>query len=184
MVTKYIFADYKEQDELAFFNTLSHPKIFEAMAIMYPNLKICLSHFGGDVEWENYLQNAFLVKEDNWFYLICELLRNYDNIYADISFTLNNPKFWPLLKVLIKNPDTKKKILFGTDFYLVETESTEREFSIGLRTFLGEDFFWQIANKNPKVFFETKNPNTSNKRIKKRKAHKKGFHRHARKTKR
>jgi hypothetical protein len=57
----------------------------------------------------------------------------------------------PLAKVLVNTPHLRERVLFGTDFYVVQAETTEREFSVRLRGALGEPDFWQIANRNPPV---------------------------------
>jgi hypothetical protein len=75
-------------------------------------------------------------------------------LYSDISFTLNNREFFPLLKVLLNNKKLKSKILFGSDYYMVETKTTERRFSIDLRADLGDDDFLTIASKNPQKFLK------------------------------
>jgi hypothetical protein len=41
-------------------------------------------------------------------------------------------------------------VLFGSDYYVVQREASERDCSIGLRGYLGEDKFDQIARENPK----------------------------------
>ncbi len=141
----------------------------------YRQLKICLGHFGGDVEWMKYLQNPWVaakgaVEESEfasldpknwnynknfesgkytWFSVICDLLRKYDNVYADISSSLEEERIFPLLKMLLESSETlRKKILFGTDYYMVSIDKSERELSIGLRSYLGEELFEQIAVTN------------------------------------
>jgi hypothetical protein len=47
----------------------------------------------------------------------------------------------------------RKKILFGSDYYMVETEVTERLFGLDLRRYIGEENFKTIAVDNPKVYF-------------------------------
>lgn len=146
----------------------------------YSKLKICLGHFGGDIEWMKYLQNPWIsdtglvsdpndypaLKRENWnfnkdfksgkytwFSVICDLLEKYDNLYADISSSLEEEKIFTLLKVLLKsNNKIRKKILFGTDYYMVSVDKSERELSIGLRSYLGEKLFEQIALTNVKAF--------------------------------
>ena len=168
----------------------------------YRNLKICLGHFGGSLEWRRYMDNAWLPKERidlsntadiknikherngmwkyqvkgsaedklkggkklkamNWFSIISKLLQlkdekgkeSFPNLYADISYNLSDQRMHPLLKVRLDTDDQiRKKILFGTDFYMVAMKMTERRASINLRAFIGEDNFRQIAVDNPKVF--------------------------------
>jgi len=176
----------------------------------YKNLKICLGHYGGSLEWRRYMDNAWLPKERpdlstaagikniihgkngmwkyqinespekkckrgrelkamNWFSIISKLLQLEDgnrkddndtkaffpNLYADISYNLSDQRMHPLLKVRLEtDPLIRKKILFGTDFYMVAMKMTERRATINLRAFLGEENFRRIAVKNPKVFLD------------------------------
>ena len=41
---------------------------------------------------------------------------------------------------------------FGSDFYIIETEATERCFGLDLRAFIDEGNFEAIAVNNPKAF--------------------------------
>jgi hypothetical protein len=46
----------------------------------------------------------------------------------------------------------RQRILFGSDYFVVRQEATEREFSIRLRGSVGEEDFFQMANTNPRQF--------------------------------
>lgn len=191
-------------------NNLAHPLNYECLlnkeilrkywnndTVDLSKLKICLGHFGGEDEWDDFLANPWLpdtgligdsskidigypwFKQEgfenlsdktklkctpfSWFSVICKLITNpdYPNVYADISYTLAEPKMYPLLKVILESNDTiRKRVLFGTDFYVVSKAAAERELCINLRGYLGEKLFKQIAETNPKEFLKTKfNPN-------------------------
>ena len=155
----------------------------------YPKLKISFAHFGGNEDWDDYLQNPLSLEEKakydkivteiksllnhdspneqeqkqlkekieaafsmNWLYLILQILKEYENVYADISYTLNDEKYFSFLKVLLQDTQLKQKILFGSDYYMVQTETSEKRFSVDLRGYLGEDDYRQIAETNPKAF--------------------------------
>lgn len=141
----------------------------------YSGLKICLGHWGTAGEWHSYISNAWLetrfrkmqadypslelvnwhldkknsVHNFSWFTIICDLMRKYPNVYADISFTLNDETLLPLLKMILEVDEViRKKVLFGTDFYLVSKVICEREFAIKVRAALGTQLFEQIAITN------------------------------------
>lgn len=104
------------------------------------------------------------IKALNWFTIISEMLKFKDengadyfpNLYADISYNLSDQKMMPLLKVRLEtDAQLRRKVLFGTDFYMVSMKITERRATINLRAFLGEDNFQQIAVENPKAFLRT-----------------------------
>jgi hypothetical protein len=70
---------------------------------------------------------------------------------------------YPLLKNVINSEykddkiySPKHKVLFGTDFYMLQKDYKERRFGIDLRGYLTEDEYWQIAEVNPKRFLATK----------------------------
>ena len=61
----------------------------------------------------------------------------------------------PLLKVLLTDSAVADRVLFGSDFYMMETRKfEEKELSIRLRAALGETLFWKIANENPKRYLQ------------------------------
>jgi len=144
--------DTKGKSRKKLCSNFSHPNNYSRVLKDFSNLNICLAHFGSEYYWDKYLDNPN--EEDNWFVIIKEMLQKYDNLYSDISFTLNNEDFFPLLKVLLGNKKLRNKILFGSDYYMVETKTTELKFSIDLRAYLGEDYFSTIAIDNPQRFLK------------------------------
>lgn len=138
---------YKKKELFAFF---ADPANYKYVADDFKNLRICISHFGSHVAWTDYLTNPG--NPNNWFVVVKDMIQNYRNIYTDVSFTMNNRDFFPLLKVLLNDSDIAKKVLFGSDFYMVETETDERRFGLDLRAYLGEEMFQKIAVDNPVKF--------------------------------
>jgi len=85
-------------------------------AVDFSNLKICLAHFGGTEEWDKYFEDIYqtynnnLFKDKNigkatkytnvqsiwdsasWLCIIYDLMVEYPNVYADMSFMLYNEK--------------------------------------------------------------------------------------------
>jgi len=121
----------------------------------YPDLRICLAHFGGIGEWRRHLNGGNNGKDPTWVEKIRILLQSdYKNIFTDISYTIFNfQENAPYLKVLLQDRRLASRVLFGSDFYMVENEKySEKRLSIDLRAFLGEDLFWTIANTNPKAY--------------------------------
>jgi predicted TIM-barrel fold metal-dependent hydrolase len=151
----------------------------------YRNLKICLAHWGGEPEWHSFKDDPWsdtsykykdaeypsldirnwLVNPDDdntyknfsWFSIICDLVLKYDNVYADISYTLEDASLLNLLKITLQRDERiKKKVLFGTDYYLVSKDISERDFGINIRAELGDELFYQIAQTNAKAFLSNK----------------------------
>lgn len=151
----------------------SRPRAFEPVMKSFPNLRICLAHFGGDADWHAYLDEGTDPytphnNRENWLKDILEMIRSgdYPNLYTDISYTIFKfEKFVPLLKLFLGDPSDPKplkrvqmvreKVLFGSDFYMTRQEGhSEKEISIRLRGALGEDLFRQIAETNPKSYLQ------------------------------
>lgn len=142
---------------------LNHPFWYSELLKDFPNLKINLAHFGGNEEWDKYLDlpNDDADRNDNWYSQIRQLLKDYPNVYSDISFTVYDNNLYPLLKNLInsvyKDPkiySLREKILFGTDFYMLQKDYKERRFGMDLRGYLTEEEYWQITNINPRNFLK------------------------------
>ena len=147
----------RREKHKAFTDVYTDPDNYVYVLDEFPNLKLCLAHFGGGKEWEAYLAHPWSSSSSqprSWLSRIADLIRSgkYPNLYTDISSTLHEDRYLPLLKVLLQDPALRTKVLFGTDFYLVEREIPEREFSVQLRAAIGEDDFRQIAETNPVSF--------------------------------
>lgn len=140
-------------------------------------LKICLGHFGGEGEWlpnrnmMNFFTKRKAVKQvantdyldishpwfgkerHKWLLIIIDLLRKYPNVYADISFTLHDKAIYRELKELLKDETINRKILFGTDYYVVASEIDEADLLNLFKKELNDDvLFDMIAYENPKRF--------------------------------
>ena len=169
----------KRQKICSFFG---HPVQYLYLLNQYPRLKISFAHMGGNYDWNDYppsdaeiaeygnivaeikallqtQEKRQLLKEKleaafelNWLFLIQQMIQEYENIYADISFTLSNPDYFSTLNGLLADDALKSKILFGTDYYMVEVVTSEENFNSALRQGIGEENYRQIAETNPQVF--------------------------------
>ena len=86
-------------------------------------------------------------------------MEKYDNLYTDISYTLfHSDRYFPLLAIFLENKKIKDRIMFGSDYYMVEREKiSEREVSLKIRYALGEDKFRMIAETNVSTFLNMNN---------------------------
>ncbi len=146
--------DTKGKKKKELYPYFAHPSNYETILNDFKKLKICVAHFGSGHYWKEYLENPSA--DDNWFTIIRRMIEKYDNFYTDVSFTLNNGHYFSLLKVLMYNVKLNRKILFGSDYYMVETKTDERRFGIDLRAFLGNDYFSLISEANPETFLGIK----------------------------
>lgn len=142
----------KEQKNKFFTDTYTNPDNYKYVLEQFPDLKINLAHFGGFDEWEKYLGNAFEDYSSTWYEKIIDLIRKYPNVYTDISYTMFNADLFNLLKLTLTDNSIKDKILFGSDYYMVEQETSERQFVTNIRAYIGEDNFKLIAEYNPQSF--------------------------------
>jgi predicted TIM-barrel fold metal-dependent hydrolase len=146
------------RDELL--TRFTDPEAYVPLLQKYPKLRVCLAHFGGAGDWTRYLDHPWHPATDiankSWLAKILDMLREgkYPNLWTDISYTLYaNDEHVYLLKVLLSDPKVSSRVLFGSDFYVVENaELEERRRSVRLRAMLGEELFNTIAHQNPNTF--------------------------------
>ncbi|MEL7460895.1 MAG: amidohydrolase family protein [Pseudomonadota bacterium] len=129
----------------------------------FPDLRICLAHFGGQDDWLEFVKGRIDPLADdaarrNWMIAIRQMIESgdWENLYTDISYTLFFfDELAPFLKVFLTGEGDRKdrlrnRVLFGSDHYMSRnTAYAEREVSVRLRLTLGEDLFRQIAETNP-----------------------------------
>jgi predicted TIM-barrel fold metal-dependent hydrolase len=90
----------------------------------------------------------------DWYSIICSLMLQYDNIYADISYIVHNNDIQPLLKKTLseENKKLRERVLFGTDFYVVRNHKSEKNMLVDSLAGLSEDEIDLIARKNPRDY--------------------------------
>ncbi|MEI9919660.1 MAG: amidohydrolase family protein [Bacteroidota bacterium] len=146
---------FKDEEMPRFKDNFTDPAAFREVLKIFPKLKLCFAHLGGAEEITKANNN-----KQSWSTEILKLIRTYPNVYADISYTLHDKNTHRFLFDAIKKKedpkeDTSKKILFGTDYFLVAREENETTL---VRTFIDElnscggDLFDQIASINPQQF--------------------------------
>lgn len=138
----------KSKKELC--SNFSHPHNYKYVMKDFPKLKISMAHFGSGYYWKEYLEKPG--NPENWFSIIRKMIFEYENFYTDISFTMNDTAYFALLKILMEDDSIFEKILFGSDYYMVQTKTDERRFGLELRAYLGEKLFRQMAHSNPEQF--------------------------------
>ena len=78
----------------------------------------------------------------------------YENLYVDVAFTVfADDEFVHLLKVLLVDERVRSRVLFGSDFYVVEdAKIEERRLGVRMRSVLGEELFRTISRVNPRSY--------------------------------
>jgi hypothetical protein len=91
-------------------------------------------------------------KYADWYSIICSMILQFPNVYADISYILYKPEILPLLKQTLDNPNLREKVLYGTDFYVVRNHKSDKELLADMMAGMPEKDFDQIARYNPRKF--------------------------------
>lgn len=136
---------------------LGAPSNYKAVLEAFPELRLCLAHFGGNDEWDDFVAGIDPLdpqaRGQNWVTSIRDMIRSgdYPNLYTDISYTMFDfEENIPFLSVFLENPAVREKVLFGSDYYMTKQEQlSERAVSMRLRHALGGDLYQQISERNP-----------------------------------
>lgn len=138
------------------------PNAYLEVLHRFPQLRLCLAHFGGNRDWTDYVENGLdpdpgnRMARRNWQVMIRDMIGSglYPNLYTDISYTLFQfEDFVPFLRMFLEDKALARRVLFGSDHYMTRQEAlSERAVCFRLRVALGEDLFRQIAETNPAVW--------------------------------
>lgn len=133
-----------------FKNLFLDPDNYLEVLQVYPKLKLCFAHYGGN----NQILDSKKGIKNTWYEKIKNLLNhpNFPNIYTDISYTLCDKKVFKYLLEDIRNDTINKKLLFGTDFFMTTREKREDYLFNDFRYILSSDEFNLISNINPITF--------------------------------
>jgi predicted TIM-barrel fold metal-dependent hydrolase len=150
-----IAADTEDIAIQYFWDNYVHPKEWRKVLQIFPKLKLCLAHFGGD-EWNK-------GSGSDWISEITSLTKEYPNVYTDFScWTLESCKE-SFAQVLTnkQNGHLRDKILFGTDWYmklLTPGAKSYRKFCEEFWEFFqelpdGKDLWQRFTFINPFAFY-------------------------------
>ena len=94
-------------------------------------------------------------KGADWYTIICSMMLQYPQVYADISYILHQHMLiTPLLTQTLQNPGLRKRVLFGTDFFVVRNHNSDKDLLGLMMGGLREADFDVIARENPREFLE------------------------------
>ncbi len=116
--SQYVTRDVKSKKE--FKNVFLYPMHWEKVLKEYPNLKINFAHMGSSTEWKDYINGDRTIS--NSIVQSLQMIKKYPNVYCDISYSLHDENNQEMILQLMKNDDYKSKILFGSDYFLVDLE--------------------------------------------------------------
>ena len=122
-----------------------------------------------EISWKKLEDNW---NDTDWFTIATSLMLQYPNIYSDISYTLHKTDIFPLLKRVLSHQrgmsdaelnelnlpshELGHRVLYGTDFYVVRSNKSDRHLLMETQARLSEEEFDQIARHNPKRFLATR----------------------------
>ena len=114
-----IYVSSKEPGYGKYFSKVNKSKLFAdpdnwiPVLEQWKELHLNLAHFGGG--------DRFTSPHNDWREKITKLLKNpqYPNVFTDISYFTKESSAADVTNFLIKNPDLKKRLLFGTDFVMI-----------------------------------------------------------------
>lgn len=142
---------FVEYNKHLFCQHYTDPSNYEYILQKFPNLVLNLAHFGGSSEWLDFI-NYESGPEPTWYEKVIALVKKYPNVYTDISYTMYDTSLYFQLKKVLADDAVRSKILFGSDFYMVERETEELSFYNKLKNYISASDFEAISTTNPKRF--------------------------------
>jgi len=127
---EHVIVDDKYDDLDYFYRNYGHPRNWIPVLEYFPNLRLCLSGFGGNSEWQmaDWSDNDAPLPTRQWIRCIIELTAKYNNVYADVSgLNIYDEKIrnglLEMLKLIQDDENDefrhlRNKLIFGTDWYL------------------------------------------------------------------
>jgi predicted TIM-barrel fold metal-dependent hydrolase len=99
------------------------PHAWEKVLVKHPKLKLCLAHFGGEECWDKRRTQ----QKHDWFAKLIELMKSqkHPNVYVDLAYFLFDDSMIDQFAEAVKDENVRQKILFGSDWYLMEMEWTK-----------------------------------------------------------
>ena len=126
-------ADSKKK---TYYRKMANPTGWRKVLNKYPELKLNLGHFGGDI-YERFMGVLWKDKkqiriERRWRKTAVRLMNDFDNVYADISFHsaifYDSEQYFAQMKQHVEVDNIGKKILFGSDWWVNRTMVSEKQY--------------------------------------------------------
>ncbi len=151
----YRYVNPFEGNWVDFKNNFIKPAHWEQVLERFPQLKICFAHFGFDSTQDEDWRGP----KNTWYTTIKQLMQRYENVYADISYTLFDPERLAIIKADMDQTDRiRARVLFGTDYFMTVQEAavTEAKLNTQTRAFFGPELFNTIAVTNNSRYMNSK----------------------------
>jgi predicted TIM-barrel fold metal-dependent hydrolase len=128
----------------------ARPKSWQGVLDKYPKLRLNFSHFGGNL--------LHLENKDSWPSTIADFIRDFPNVYTDISYheqallKKSARKYFKLLVPMLNDQARRPFILFGTDWPATRHTWLEKDYLKSYTDNLSHEDMSQIAVSNPLRF--------------------------------
>ncbi len=151
------------------------PENWSTVLANYPKLKVCFAHMGGVAQ---IFKKTKPGEPPSWYEDVKSLMATYENVYADVSYTLSERRTWKEIMDFLKGnfatpiipwrhaygrpmqfaTTLKNRLLFGTDYFMTEQEDTESNLATKLPHWLLEkdqQLHNQLTEKNTEHFLRS-----------------------------
>lgn len=155
---KYFEINDKGLDEKDLCDIFTHPKNYAIVCEKFPQVKICLAHYGSWRMWDKLMKDR--KDGDNWVNIINHMIQKYRYLYTDISYTMYYDKkdhgtsYYEIFNEFLKNDNLRRKILFGSDYFMPASQETDMTYAQRLFNAIGATNFNAIAVTNPETFLK------------------------------
>jgi len=134
---------------------LNHPLLWRKVLEKYPRLKLNMAHFGVVMDSYNHIING---KQDTWMMHILAIMKDFPNVYTDLSFFYEDETKPDFLKqfydrVYTRMPENvRQRVMYGSDYYMISLfEKDLKSYIAAFRLAFGGDFA-KISEENPRRF--------------------------------
>ncbi len=139
------------------------PQNYRCALENYPGLKLCFGHFGGQDEWDRHFghppakgREKFFKPKQDWLLTIIELMREHENVYADLAYNMCFSQLYANLNDLLVNTGIEDRILYATDFFFNENLVSAFQYNQNIINRMNDPLFLKIARVNPRKFLQHK----------------------------
>jgi predicted TIM-barrel fold metal-dependent hydrolase len=93
----------------------SDPEKWRPVLERWPKLRLNFAHFGGN----NQFEGQHDPKDIKWMNSIIDLMKKYENVYADLSYYTRKETLAYITEIMKKNDILKSRLMFGTDYIMI-----------------------------------------------------------------
>ncbi|MBW1721960.1 MAG: amidohydrolase family protein [Deltaproteobacteria bacterium] len=146
----------------SYYRHLADPAHWRPVFARFPRLKVNFAHFGGLGEWAALAAGD--TPRERWSDTILEFMRDYENVYTDLSFhgVVTSPLADGYRKVLEKRiRGVEGKVLLGSDWYMLRIQCPLQNYWRSFETLIpdlyeravGENAFKFLASRATEEYF-------------------------------